>query len=105
MSTVIYKNLNASPIHAVNGAGVWLEDASGKRYLDTCGGVAVSSLGHGHPRIAAAIEQQAKKLSWAHAGSFTTDAAEELADLLVGPLAAWPRRSFSPAVPRSWNWR
>ncbi|WPO49896.1 aspartate aminotransferase family protein [Pseudomonas sp. S1Bt23] len=94
MSTVIYKNLNTSPILAVNGAGVWLEDASGKRYLDTCGGVAVSSLGHGHPRIAAAIEQQAKKLSWAHAGSFTTAAAEELADLLVGASGGLAKAQF-----------
>ncbi|MGE7957889.1 aspartate aminotransferase family protein [Pseudomonas sp. NPDC089530] len=94
MSTVIYKNLNASPILAVNGNGVWLEDASGKRYLDTCGGVAVSSLGHGHPRIAAAIAQQAKKLSWAHAGSFTTQAAEELADLLVGASGGLAKAQF-----------
>lgn len=94
MSTVIYKNLNTSPILAVSGSGVWLEDASGKRYLDTCGGVAVSSLGHGHPRIAAAFEQQARKLSWAHAGSFTTAAAEELADRLVEASGGLARAQF-----------
>jgi len=94
MSTVIYKNLNTSPILAVNGAGVWLEDASGKRYLDTCGGVAVSSLGHGHPRIAAAFERYAKSLSWAHAGSFTTAAAEELADRLVGASGGLAKAQF-----------
>lgn len=63
MSKVIYKNLNTSPILAVGGAGCWLEDATGKRYLDTCGGVAVSSLGHAHPRIVAAFEREAKKNS------------------------------------------
>lgn len=94
MSKVIYKNLNASPILAVGGAGVWLEDATGKRYLDTCGGVAVSSLGHGHPRIAAAFERQAKKLAWAHAGSFTTAAAEELAERLVAASGGLARAQF-----------
>ncbi|ROM96905.1 aspartate aminotransferase family protein [Pseudomonas brassicacearum] len=94
MSKVIYKNLNISPILAVKGAGVWLEDVSGKRYLDTCGGVAVSSLGHAHPRIAAAFEREAKKLAWAHAGSFTTAAAEELAEQLVGASGGLARAQF-----------
>ncbi|KRP68914.1 hypothetical protein TX23_24875 [Pseudomonas paralactis] len=94
MSKVIYKNLNSSPILAVGGSGVWLEDATGKRYLDTCGGVAVSSLGHGHPRIAAALEREAKKLAWAHAGSFTTAAAEELAERLVAASGGLARAQF-----------
>ncbi|ALH99703.1 aspartate aminotransferase family protein [Pseudomonas sp. FW306-02-F02-AA] len=94
MSKVIYKNLNISPILAVKGTGVWLEDVSGKRYLDTCGGVAVSSLGHAHPRIVAAFEREAKKLAWAHAGSFTTAAAEELAEQLVDASGGLARAQF-----------
>ncbi|WP_122454895.1 aspartate aminotransferase family protein [Pseudomonas viridiflava] len=94
MSNVIYKNLNTSPILAVGGAGCWLEDATGKRYLDTCGGVAVSSLGHSHPRIVAAFEREAKKLAWAHAGSFTTQAAEELAERLVRASGGLARAQF-----------
>lgn len=94
MSNVIYKNLNTSPILAVGGEGCWLEDTTGKRYLDTCGGVAVSSLGHCHPRIVAAFEREAKKLSWAHAGSFTTAAAEELAERLVSSSGGLARAQF-----------
>ncbi|KPB71477.1 aspartate aminotransferase family protein [Pseudomonas cannabina] len=94
MSKVIYKNLGTPPILATGGAGVWLEDATGKRYLDTCGGVAVSSLGHGHPRIAAAFEREAKKLAWAHAGSFTTQAAEQLAESLVAASGGLARAQF-----------
>nr|WP_241392797.1 aminotransferase class III-fold pyridoxal phosphate-dependent enzyme [Pseudomonas chlororaphis] len=105
MSTVIYKNLNASPILAVNGAGVWLEDASGKRYLDTCGGVAVSSLGHGHPRIAAAIEQQAKSSVGPMPEASPRLPPRSWRTCWWGPPAGWPRRSFSPAAPRSWSWR
>jgi adenosylmethionine-8-amino-7-oxononanoate aminotransferase len=85
MSKVLYKNLHKQPIWANTGAGVWLEDRAGNRYLDTCGGVAVSSLGHRHPAVAEAFEREARNLSWAHAGSFTTAPAEELAEL----LASW----------------
>ncbi|MFA7239037.1 MAG: aspartate aminotransferase family protein [Sulfuricellaceae bacterium] len=44
------------------GAGVWLWDTQGKRYLDAVAGVAVNSLGHAHPRVAQAICAQAGKL-------------------------------------------
>ncbi len=83
MSDLIHKNINAMPLTAVGGQGVWLEDSIGNCYLDACGGVAVSSLGHNHPKIKAAIKQAAKSLAWVHAGSFTTRAAEHLASLLV----------------------
>ena len=43
------------------GAGVWLWDTQGKRYLDAVAGVAVNSLGHAHPRVAQAICAQAGK--------------------------------------------
>lgn len=94
MSNVIYKNIGKEPIWADTGFGVWLEDRGGNRYLDTCGGVAVSSLGHRHHRITAAIEREARNLSWAHAGSFTTTPAEELAELLVSWSGGLARAQF-----------
>jgi adenosylmethionine-8-amino-7-oxononanoate aminotransferase len=94
MSSVIYKQIAQAPIWAVGGSGVWLEAADGRRYLDTCGGVAVSSLGHRHPRIAEVIARQAESLSWAHAGSFTTSSAEELAALLAETANGLPRVQF-----------
>jgi adenosylmethionine-8-amino-7-oxononanoate aminotransferase len=84
-SSVLYKKIDSRPLWAVGDShGMWLHDRDGRRYLDTCGGVAVSSLGHAHPRVVAAIERHAKDLSWAHAGSFTTTPAEELAEMLTG---------------------
>jgi len=47
------------PIEPVRGDGVWLEDAAGRRILDLYGGHAVAVLGYGHPRLVAAISQQA----------------------------------------------
>lgn len=83
MSSVIYKTIGGHPVWASGGSGVWLEDDEGRRYLDACGGVAVSSLGHRHPRIIEAVERSARDLAWAHAGTFTSRPAEELAELLA----------------------
>src|ERR1051326_6696657 len=45
-----------------HGSGSYLYDITGKRYLDLGGGIAVSSLGHGHPAITEAMEEQSRKL-------------------------------------------
>ncbi len=45
-----------------HGAGSYLYDITGKRYLDLGGGIAVSSLGHGHPAITEALVEQSRKL-------------------------------------------
>ena len=44
------------------GEGVYLFEEDGTRFLDFCGGIAVSSLGHGHPHLVGAIQEQAGKL-------------------------------------------
>lgn len=45
-----------------HGSGSYLYDVTGKRYLDLGGGIAVSSLGHGHPAITEALVEQSRKL-------------------------------------------
>jgi adenosylmethionine-8-amino-7-oxononanoate aminotransferase len=67
---------------ATAGEGIELIDSKGKRYLDACGGAAVSCLGHGHPRVVAAIHKQVDELAYAHTSFFTTAVAEQLADEL-----------------------
>ena len=54
-----YKRLNIAP---TGGAGSWLFDEEGNRYLDFIGGIATNSLGHGHPALVEAIREQAGKL-------------------------------------------
>ena len=44
------------------GEGAWLWDREGKPYLDALAGIAVNGLGHAHPRLVAAIADQAAKL-------------------------------------------
>lgn len=50
------------PVRMVRGEGAWLIDDQGKRFLDAISGIGVCSLGHAHPKIAAAIADQAHKL-------------------------------------------
>ena len=50
------------PVAFSHGAGAWLWDTQGNKYLDALGGVAVCGLGHAHPAITAAIRDQAGKL-------------------------------------------
>jgi acetylornithine aminotransferase len=50
------------PVAFVRGEGAWLWDEAGKKYLDALAGIAVSGLGHGHPRLAHAIADQAAKV-------------------------------------------
>lgn len=50
------------PVAFTHGEGVWMYDEAGKRYLDALSGIAVSTLGHNHPRLVRAIAEQAGKL-------------------------------------------
>ena len=55
-------NYGDPPVLFVRGSGTELFDDSGKRYLDFLCGLAVTSLGHSHPRVAAALATQAETL-------------------------------------------
>ncbi|MCR9110679.1 aspartate aminotransferase family protein [Marivita sp. XM-24bin2] len=83
MNHVFPRHNLAPPVKAVRGDGCYLYDETGKQYFDGSGGAAVSCLGHGDPEIIRAIQDQAATLAYAHTGFFTSDPAEELADLLV----------------------
>jgi acetylornithine/N-succinyldiaminopimelate aminotransferase len=59
---VIMKTYGRYPIVPVRGQGCELWDVDGKRYLDFLAGVAVNNLGHCHPRVVKAIQEQAATL-------------------------------------------
>ncbi|MBY4892186.1 aspartate aminotransferase family protein [Rhodobacteraceae bacterium N5(2021)] len=83
MSHVFPRHCHAELPTAVAGDGCYLIDATGKRYFDGSGGAAVSCLGHSNVRVKQAIKDQVDALAYAHTGFFTTDPAEELADILI----------------------
>jgi adenosylmethionine-8-amino-7-oxononanoate aminotransferase len=67
----------------VKGAA-YLIDETGKRYLDACGGAAVSSLGHDNKAVrAASSRQRMESISYAHTGLLTNKPTEELATYLI----------------------
>ncbi len=59
---VIMKTYGRYPIVPVRGEGCRLWDADGKEYLDFLAGVAVNNLGHCHPKVVKAIQEQAATL-------------------------------------------
>jgi len=83
MSHVFPRNITAPPVKAVASEGCYIIDETGKRYLDGSGGAAVSCLGHGDPEVIAAIKEQTEQMAFAHTGFFTSNPAEELAEVLI----------------------
>ncbi|AXK84174.1 aspartate aminotransferase family protein [Pseudolabrys taiwanensis] len=63
------------------GEGAWLYTATGERYLDFTSGVAVNALGHAHPKLIAALTEQAHKV-WHVSNLYRVPGAERLADRL-----------------------
>ena len=50
------------PIALSHGQGCWVWDTQGRRYLDGLGGIAVNTLGHAHPKLVPALQDQVAKL-------------------------------------------
>jgi len=69
------------PVAFERGQGVWLWDTQGKRYLDALCGIAVTGIGHAHPRLVQAVAEQAGRII--HASNlYRIPEQERLADLL-----------------------
>lgn len=75
---------NRLPVAFTRGQGIWLTDTEGRRYLDALSGIAVNALGHNHPKLVAALQQQVTQLI--HVSNLyevpeQTQLADRLADL------------------------
>ncbi|MCC7005303.1 MAG: ornithine--oxo-acid transaminase [Ottowia sp.] len=57
------RNYSLHPLTLVRGEGVWLYDTEGRRYLDMMSAYSAVSFGHGHPRLLAALVEQAQRLA------------------------------------------
>jgi adenosylmethionine-8-amino-7-oxononanoate aminotransferase len=84
MTSVLQRSLASPAPVAIRGEGLYLILEDGRRLVDATGGAAVACLGHGHPRVIEAMARQAERLCYAHTGFFSSEPAEELADVLVG---------------------
>ena len=59
---VLIGNYRSAPYVFTEGKGCRVKDVEGKSYLDLCAGIAVISVGHSNPVLAAAIAEQASRL-------------------------------------------
>ena len=92
-SEVLTPNYRTPAIAIVRGEGCTLYDAEGRSYLDMMGGIATVVLGHCHPRIVSALEDQAHLL-WHTSNLFASTPQIELAERLVA--RSFADRVFSP---------
>jgi acetylornithine aminotransferase len=58
----VMKTYGRLPIALSHGRGCWVWDTEGKKYLDGLGGIAVNTLGHAHPKLVPALQEQIGKL-------------------------------------------
>ncbi|MEW9531348.1 acetylornithine transaminase [Microbispora sp. NPDC049125] len=85
-------NYGVPPLALARGEGCAVWDADGRRYLDLIGGIAVTSLGHGHPALVEAVSRQVATL--AHTSNlFLHEPEVLLAERLLGLLGE-PARVF-----------
>jgi acetylornithine/N-succinyldiaminopimelate aminotransferase len=73
---------NRADVAFVRGEGPYVFAEDGRRYLDFGAGVAVNSLGHAHPKLVAALTEQAGRI-WHTSNLYRIPGQEKLADLLV----------------------
>ncbi|MBR9650985.1 aspartate aminotransferase family protein [Thalassovita aquimarina] len=71
-----------APLSFVKGEGSWLIEADGRRFLDLGAGIAVNALGHAHPALVQALNEQAGKL-WHVSNLYNIPQQQALADKLV----------------------
>ncbi len=73
---------NRAPLAFARGEGVRLYTEDGEAYLDCLAGIAVTALGHGHPKLVQAVRDQADKL-WHTSNIFRIPGQEALAEALT----------------------
>lgn len=69
-------------IQPVRGEGIYLYDAAGKQYTDFTCGIGVTNIGHCHPRVVKAIQEQASKLLFAQMNVVINPLTVQLAEAL-----------------------
>ena len=77
----LYDTFARIGLRFTRGNGAWLISDNGERYLDFTSGIAVNALGHNHPKLVKAIEEQAKKL-WHVSNLFESPEQEKVAERL-----------------------
>jgi adenosylmethionine-8-amino-7-oxononanoate aminotransferase len=83
-SAVFYRDLHNPPPVIVRGEGMYIEDASGRRYLDASANAGVVAIGHGRTEIARALAEAGERITFVYNANFTHPWQEELAQAILG---------------------
>ncbi|MGG7517353.1 aspartate aminotransferase family protein [Allorhizobium undicola] len=86
-STPLFNTFARAPLRFERGEGVWLHTEDGQTYLDFGAGVAVTSCGHSHPHLVAALKDQAEKV-WHVSNLYEVPGQEKLAARLTAATFA-----------------
>ena len=90
------------PLVAKRGHGIRVEDVDGNEFLDFAAGIAVTSTGHCHPEVVAAIQKQAAELIHISGTDFYNEPLTDLAERLsaVAPMPCVSTSADCPSSPR-----
>ncbi|RLG46090.1 MAG: acetyl ornithine aminotransferase family protein [Thermoproteota archaeon] len=72
-----------APLVGVEAEGCWVRDADGNEYLDFGSGIAVTNVGHRHPRVVETVKREVERLIFVNSCDFYTIPQVELAEKLV----------------------
>ena len=82
-SAVFYRDVNSTPPSIVRGAGIYLEDSEGRRYLDGSASAAVVGIGHGRREVWDALAQEGERVTFVYSAGFTHPWQEQLASAIL----------------------
>ncbi|WYZ42666.1 hypothetical protein EsH8_VI_000365 [Colletotrichum jinshuiense] len=80
---LMHRSLVQHPSMVESASGIYLNLSNGHKVIDACGGAAVALIGHANEEVIQAITDQARKVSYVHTQAYTTEPAEELANLIL----------------------
>ena len=78
------------PLAVAKGEGLWITDVDGNEFLDFTAGIAVTSTGHSHPKVVAAIEEQARRFLHMSGTDFYYEPEIRLAERLAARAPVKP---------------
>lgn len=99
-TAVFHRSLSSRPPTVVSASGSYLTLQNGRKILDSCGGAAVSIIGHGNVEVIKAMFEQSTMVSYVHNGYYTTESAEQLARCLVERHPSSP--NFDPGFVKAY---
>jgi len=92
-SNLFYQTRSRRPVVA-RAEGIYIWDRQGRRYIDGSSGAMVANIGHGNPRVLAAMRRQMEETTFAYRLHFENEAAETLARRIAARMPAQLDRVF-----------